>query len=700
MIQMPELELHGSASDCWMAIGCGVYNMNGFPSVHPGGDFIKGWCGADGTPTFTSNHNWPTLQQLLARGSALVGSWNSTAEPSPYIELSSVASHTSPQDCWACVAGTVYDLTAWMSSHPGGSQVVNEMCGEEATAYFLLAHGTGKLSVLPQRGRCQADRSEEAFRWQNILDVLAFAAYVVVPTLFAPVSRLLSLRMQDRCLRRPLRQPLKSRCLGRLLNNYLSMPLGVAVMLSWFLSVTLAFSGLWAWHYHTFYLKGVKGAGGVLGRMTVYLISMATMLGTRRCSISWLVFRVSYEKTLKAHYVVGMVASLFMILHAAFYLCRFGFATLPGNVAPAAYTLLACIVIFFPAAAITNLRVYWYSLFRITHFLAPAIMAAAIAHLACLSVDRGRICAGLVTSLAWLGLLAACWVMDFVGTLHDAWRKPVTVVSGPSLIRSAAGGDDPSANDTTFISVTLQKPSHIPPGSWMKVACRQAGSLLGHPFTAVVKETGEGKEPATIQFIFKVSAHKSWTRSMFEAIADGSDRPIHVGDPDLESTKSQALPLMNFSVTGPYGGGLGSLASFKVICFAVAGVGVTPAASMVRHLIREGKEVHIFWSCRSAELIQHLAPEYFDDEYFAMHPQHRHIHLSQGASLVPSFVQRGRMNVRKLLEDVATRCQPAILDIGVFVCGPASLESDVLNAADFLNGTPVHVHVHSESFQL
>lgn len=51
-----------------------------------------------------------------------------------------VAAHSSPEDCWAIVGDGVYDLTAWISRHPGGGPVIEAMCGTDATAAFEGEH--------------------------------------------------------------------------------------------------------------------------------------------------------------------------------------------------------------------------------------------------------------------------------------------------------------------------------------------------------------------------------------------------------------------------------------------------------------------------------------------------------------------------------------------------------------------------------
>jgi cytochrome b involved in lipid metabolism len=51
-----------------------------------------------------------------------------------------VAKHNSASSCWSVVNGKVYDLTSYVSSHPGGSSVIKAICGKDGTAAFSGQH--------------------------------------------------------------------------------------------------------------------------------------------------------------------------------------------------------------------------------------------------------------------------------------------------------------------------------------------------------------------------------------------------------------------------------------------------------------------------------------------------------------------------------------------------------------------------------
>ena len=384
------------------------------------------------------------------------------------------------------------------------------MCGEDATAYYAMAHSMDALAGLPTKGSCDK-RAEQAFTEQNILDGAALVAYIILPIFINElILSATSPSTHDRLLRRPMAKPFQSKFLGNLLNSYVEMPLGVFYQLVWFLLVTVAFSVLWSIHYNEYYLPDFVLAGWV-GRMTVYMISMATYLGTRRWSLAWAFFQISYEKTLKAHYVVGTVASIFMLLHGCMYMASFGPGNLPEHQVTTAYTLLACIIIVFPFT-INNFRVHYYSVFKVTHFVAPAITIIGTLHLVSLNVD-GVLGRGFWVALVWIASASLFWIFDFLYSRYDVLLKPTVVIGTPRLL--------PADGGPAHISVKLRKmKTTLFPGAWLSVACKEARSPLSHPFTAIVRKCGGlDREYAEVEFLFKVNEGRTWTDRLGKAVA-------------------------------------------------------------------------------------------------------------------------------------------------------------------------------------
>jgi cytochrome b involved in lipid metabolism len=51
-----------------------------------------------------------------------------------------VAKHDSANDCWSIVKGKVYDLTSFVSRHPGGQDEIKDICGRDGSSSFLSQH--------------------------------------------------------------------------------------------------------------------------------------------------------------------------------------------------------------------------------------------------------------------------------------------------------------------------------------------------------------------------------------------------------------------------------------------------------------------------------------------------------------------------------------------------------------------------------
>jgi cytochrome b involved in lipid metabolism len=58
--------------------------------------------------------------------------------------LADVEKHNSESDCWSVVDQNVYDLSSWISRHPGGPGPIIGMCGKDGSAMYRGQHGASK----------------------------------------------------------------------------------------------------------------------------------------------------------------------------------------------------------------------------------------------------------------------------------------------------------------------------------------------------------------------------------------------------------------------------------------------------------------------------------------------------------------------------------------------------------------------------
>lgn len=64
-----------------------------------------------------------------------------TSQAANTYTLAQVASHNSAASCYSAINGSVYDLTSFVSRHPGGAAAIKSLCGVDGTAAYNNQHG-------------------------------------------------------------------------------------------------------------------------------------------------------------------------------------------------------------------------------------------------------------------------------------------------------------------------------------------------------------------------------------------------------------------------------------------------------------------------------------------------------------------------------------------------------------------------------
>jgi cytochrome b involved in lipid metabolism len=67
-----------------------------------------------------------------------------TTETTKSYTMADVAVHNSPTSCYTTISGEVYDLTSFISQHPGGPARIESLCGIDGTSAFTAQHGTSR----------------------------------------------------------------------------------------------------------------------------------------------------------------------------------------------------------------------------------------------------------------------------------------------------------------------------------------------------------------------------------------------------------------------------------------------------------------------------------------------------------------------------------------------------------------------------
>ena len=100
---------------------------------------------ASAKPTVT-----PTARPTVSASASPTASASATPKPSvtPTAAATVAASYTMAQvsanksaaKCWSVINGDVYDLTKWISAHPGGAGAILSLCGTDGTQDFNAMH--------------------------------------------------------------------------------------------------------------------------------------------------------------------------------------------------------------------------------------------------------------------------------------------------------------------------------------------------------------------------------------------------------------------------------------------------------------------------------------------------------------------------------------------------------------------------------
>jgi hypothetical protein len=86
----------------------------------------------------------PSVTPAPATTPSAVASSTPTPTPAPTkvgYTMTQVRANNTAANCWAVIDDSVYDLTNWIKSHPGGSGAILGLCGTDGSSSFNARHG-------------------------------------------------------------------------------------------------------------------------------------------------------------------------------------------------------------------------------------------------------------------------------------------------------------------------------------------------------------------------------------------------------------------------------------------------------------------------------------------------------------------------------------------------------------------------------
>lgn len=121
-------------------------------------------------------------------------------DPPPIVSPADLAQHATAADCWVAIHGLVYDISAWIPAHPGGSVPVSH-CGRDASDVFErrpdgAAHSATARALLARMVVGVLGEGEVARRPLDRVDRLGRSRYVgVLPASHISPSRAVDLEV-------------------------------------------------------------------------------------------------------------------------------------------------------------------------------------------------------------------------------------------------------------------------------------------------------------------------------------------------------------------------------------------------------------------------------------------------------------------------------------------------------------------------
>ena len=104
------------------------------------GPYVAPTVSATPTPTPTPTATPKPTPTVSATPTPVV---TPTPTPTPTVAgytMTQVRANNTSRSCWTVIDGVVYDLTKWISNHPGGSGAILFLCGTDGTNAFKAQH--------------------------------------------------------------------------------------------------------------------------------------------------------------------------------------------------------------------------------------------------------------------------------------------------------------------------------------------------------------------------------------------------------------------------------------------------------------------------------------------------------------------------------------------------------------------------------
>jgi len=111
---------------------------------------------------------------------------------SSLLSMRDVAKHNTPNDCWIVIHGKVYNITSFISEHPGGELPLLACAGKEATKEFAKIHAPSIVKLLSNSALI-GDVDSKTIKDSDIAVIQAKHESTVVPGEKPPLEHILNI---------------------------------------------------------------------------------------------------------------------------------------------------------------------------------------------------------------------------------------------------------------------------------------------------------------------------------------------------------------------------------------------------------------------------------------------------------------------------------------------------------------------------
>lgn len=364
-------------------------------------------------------------------------------------------------------------------------------------------------------------------------------------------------------------------------------------------------------YYHPWYVMIARGFGQLLNFncALILLPVMRTMLNIARTfKLGWI---VPLDKNIVAHRFLAYFIVVCTVGHGlAHYLnyscCYELYATMKGKPEKSAYTaswankyglsgniLVIIMIVMYSAASIKYRRSNNFTIFWYVHHLFLLFFCGLLIHAK--------------NFYLWFLGPGALYMLERI--LRNVRGSSVTIVKQVSALSS------------NVVHLELEKPNfRYKSGQYCFVNCPLISSHEWHPFTI-------SSAPEEEHLTFHIRCVGDWTGALKDLFVPTGKGTVVINKPTTPSGDSYLI-----RVDGPFGTAAEYVFDFEYVMLVAAGIGVTPYASLLKHMmykLRQGKKmkikrVYFFWINRDtgswewfSDLLDKLEDERSD--FFEIH---------------------------------------------------------------------------------